>query len=530
MRSDASAAPERRADEPGPSGLGRVVRNLSPARHRATAGAAAPVVLRDGTRLWAEVVRPDAPGRFPALVTAAALARGASSSAGFFAERGYVHVVVSLRGVAGSEGEPSHFDDRERRDLFDVIEWAAAQPWCDGAIGMIGAGPYGSSQLAAAVERPPHLRAAFAVSAEPDLYPAYYRHGLLRVDAGHSAGVPAQTLVEHQARDGYWDARTVLPQLAEVDLPIYLAAHWDDLAGGLPGAIAAWDALMANPDTQLTVLPRAVQVEAAVQLEALAWFDLWLRRADTGADAGPPVRFWLAGAEQWRAAPGWPPNRGLVELALGADGDLGPRESPGARDLLCLAPAAVPSGPSGPSGPSALPAGPDLPDLLVWTSPAVAAQVDIAGGVELRLWATSTASDTAWMAVLQVVGVDGAVTDISAGGLRASMREVNRDLSRPGAPVLDCRSPTAVPIGRRVEYRVPMSPMARRLAAGERLRLAITSDDTGLPSAAAPAFRHHPVGTSARNTVHSTSRLLLPLLSGEPPLWEPAARTEPGPA
>lgn len=44
---------------------------------------------------------------------------------------------------------------REREDLFDVVEWIAAQPWCDGNVGMLGISYFAMTQLAAAVERPP---------------------------------------------------------------------------------------------------------------------------------------------------------------------------------------------------------------------------------------------------------------------------------------------------------------------------------------------------------------------------------------
>ena len=49
----------------------------------------------------------------------------------------------------------------EREDLYDLVEWAAAQPWIDGNVGMIGISYFAMTQLEAASERPPHLKAIF---------------------------------------------------------------------------------------------------------------------------------------------------------------------------------------------------------------------------------------------------------------------------------------------------------------------------------------------------------------------------------
>ncbi len=47
----------------------------------------------------------------------------------------------------------------EGRDGYDTIEWAAAQPWSNGAVGTFGLSYPGAVQWLAAVESPPHLKA-----------------------------------------------------------------------------------------------------------------------------------------------------------------------------------------------------------------------------------------------------------------------------------------------------------------------------------------------------------------------------------
>ncbi len=91
------------------------------------------------------------------------------------------------------------------------------------------------------------------------------------------------------------------------------------------------------------------------------------------------------------------------------------------------------------------------------------------------------------------------------------MREVDEAASRPGAPVLSCRTAAAVPIGEDVVYRIPLVPNARRFKAGHRIRLTLTSDDRDPSTPAIMNFRHASVGTSSLNTVRSSSRLFLPI-------------------
>ena len=101
---------------------------------------------------------------------------------------------------------------------------------------------------------------------------------------------------------------------------------------------------------------------------------------------------------------------------------------------------------------------------------------------------------------------------MTAGWLRASLREVDDAASAPGAPALPCRTAKPVPVGEDVVYRSPLVPNARRFAVGHRIRLVLTSDDQDPAAPVIMNFRHATVGTSSLNTVRSTSRLLLPVI------------------
>ena len=101
---------------------------------------------------------------------------------------------------------------------------------------------------------------------------------------------------------------------------------------------------------------------------------------------------------------------------------------------------------------------------------------------------------------------------MTAGYLRAGLREVDDVASKPGVPVLDCRTFEAVPIGETVRYRIPLVPNARRFKAGHKIRLYLTTDDQGEDKPALLMFRHASIGTSSLNMIVSSSRLLLPVL------------------
>ena len=194
------------------------------------------------------------------------------------------------------------------------------------------------------------------------------------------------------------------------------------------------------------------------------------------------------------------------ELALRADGGLSDDEgTPGQRSYRCLG-----------TGLNHVPADPaaEPPSQLTWTSAPLDMDVDMVGDIELRLTATATAADTAWIAVLQDVDATGGVSDLTAGWLRAGVREVDEAASRPGAPVLRCRTAEAVPPHEPVNYRIPVVPNARRFAAGHCIRLGLTIDDQPNDAAAIMEFRHAPVGTSTTNTISSASHLLFAVLEG----------------
>jgi uncharacterized protein len=564
----------------GPQTTGREYRNLSEPGHGMRCDQDVAVGMRDGTQLLADVHRPDGDGRFPALIAASPYPRqiqdlGApmgfieAGASDFWVPRGYVHMIANLRGTGGSGGTFGFFDAQERRDLHDLVEWAAAQPWCDGNVGMIGISYFAMAQLEAAVERPAHLRAIFPVAVTTDLYEAVMHHGLFSssfvtpflamvgltsartnrlwrstlVDAArdilrtaplhrkfatmngessvallhaalklHHDPHPWNDLwrtmaVEHPLRDEWWDERNLLPLLDRVEVPTYLGCDWQNVPLHLPSTFPAMRALVNAPVVRVGMLGEfgLTWPWESLHIEALAWFDHWLKGQETGILEGPAIRYWMPGADEWRTSGVWPPADSEARvLSLRADGELADDEGePGERSLMVLDPGLRRSGSSDA----------DPPSLLVWTSAALEQALDVVGDIELELHASATALDTAWIVTLQDVAPDDTVQDVTAGWLRASLRRVDPAASANGSLELPCREADIVVPDSMTTYRIPLVTNARRFAAQHRVRLVLTSDDQDDSTPAIMEFRHAPVGTS-RNTIHSSSRLVLAVAGG----------------
>jgi len=120
------------------------------------------VPMRDGVVLRADLLRPTAEGKYPVLVYRTPYGKDAArseySTFRRAVERGYALVIEDVRGRYHSDGEFRPYEN-EGRDGYDTIEWAAAQPWSNGAVGTFGLSYPGAVQWLAAVESPPHLKA-----------------------------------------------------------------------------------------------------------------------------------------------------------------------------------------------------------------------------------------------------------------------------------------------------------------------------------------------------------------------------------
>ena len=122
-----------------------------------------PAAMRDGVTLFADVYRPDGPGPFPTILQRTPYDKSSPLAAQMLdpikaAKAGFALVIQDTRGRYTSGGKFYCFAD-DINDGYDSIEWAAAQPWSNGKVGMCGASYVGATQWLAAIARPPHLAA-----------------------------------------------------------------------------------------------------------------------------------------------------------------------------------------------------------------------------------------------------------------------------------------------------------------------------------------------------------------------------------
>jgi putative CocE/NonD family hydrolase len=134
---------------------------------------------RDGVTLRADVYRPDAPGRFPVLLSRLPYNKNLRPRPGdidYFVEHGYGVIMQDTRGRFSSDGDEYYALIWEMPDGYDAVEWAASLPWADGNVGTMGQSYLGATQYLLAPSRPPHLKAAFPVSAAADFHQCWVYH------------------------------------------------------------------------------------------------------------------------------------------------------------------------------------------------------------------------------------------------------------------------------------------------------------------------------------------------------------------
>jgi putative CocE/NonD family hydrolase len=165
-------------------------RPASPARFAVDVTWDVRIVARDGVELSANVWRPVTDEPVPAILEMIPYGKdnwrlGADVTRGeWFAARGYALCRLDVRGTGSSFGVAlDEYTAEETCDGVDAVAWLAAQPWCDGNVGMWGISYGGFTAIQVAMERPPALKAIVPVMATDDRYldDVHYRGGCVTV-------------------------------------------------------------------------------------------------------------------------------------------------------------------------------------------------------------------------------------------------------------------------------------------------------------------------------------------------------------
>lgn len=275
----------------------------------------------------------------------------------YLAAHGYAGVRLDVRGSGDSEGVlTDEYVRQEQDDALAAIAWIAAQPWCNGAVGMIGKSWGGFNGLQVAARRPPALRAVVSLYSTDDRYAddAHYMGGCLltgqmlgwgtnlamcstmppdpmsvgerwmqmwqeRLEAFHPQ---VDTWLRHQRRDEYWKHGSVCENFADITCAVYAVGGWCDgyrdavlrLMAGLScprkGLIGPWSHQYPMDDFEPGPHIGFLQ-------EVVRFFDHFMKGEDTGIMAEPALRVFLQEsvppathyperAGRWAAEPSWP--------------------------------------------------------------------------------------------------------------------------------------------------------------------------------------------------------------------------------
>jgi hypothetical protein len=458
-------------------------------------------------------------------------------------ERGYAVVAQDVRGRFASDGEflVTPTQAVEGPDGYDSVEWIAAQPWCSGAVGMFGLSYLSLTQWMAAAERPPHLKAiipektgyaprgavmldsiliAWAASQAMD----WLGKAMLRQEAGErEAAIIREALTDPQGAALHLPLDDMplmkiggLPKfhemvqlfhgqagmdVAAVDCPALVVSGWYDMAttetariydilrqrapkdGAEPEAnilFGPWDHNTAGLALgEWYFGPFASARMAQLPSLYLDFYDRHLK-GDTSKPA-PGARYFMMGANEWRASPTWPPPHRAQAVYLhsagaangvGGDGRLAldppTAHSPPDRyryDPLDPAPSFggryFELGGSRP-GPYDQRRIEERPDVLVYTGDGLEAPLEIAGPVRLKVFVRCSTPDTDLAFKLCDVHPNGISYNILDEFYRCRWRE-GYDKSLTFKP------------GQIYEFDIEMGPIAHQFRAGHRVRLQITS-------------------------------------------------------
>jgi uncharacterized protein len=308
--------------------------------------------------------------------------------------------------------------------------------------------------------------------------------------------------IDHPTRDKYWDRWSPALRHGRIAVPALHLGGWYDIF--LEGTIRNFQGIRAKAprevaDTQRLVIGPWYHMYWAAHVAGwhfgaeasnrmndlqLRWFDHWLKGDPNSIPEEPPVRRFVMGANRWEDEVDWPPPaaRG-IDLHLSSGGGANSLNGEGrlqaepddeaAPDVFAYDPtSAVPSlGGRSCCSPAMTPMGPanQLPveilnSVLVYTSPVLQADVELAGPVTVVLHASSTARDTDWTAKLVDVHSEELAVNVADGILRARYR-------------LSASHPEPIEPGRVEEYVIDVGATSIMLRAGHRIRLEVSSSN-----------------------------------------------------
>jgi putative CocE/NonD family hydrolase len=509
-----------------------------------------PIRMDDGTVLEANVLRPaqengaPAKGRFPVILTQTPYNKEAPQlnfENDYLVQRGYIQVVVDVRGTGSSEGEWTSFGAREQKDYCATAAWAARVPGSNGRLGLYGISYGAITATYTAACRPKGLKALFPIVPLGDSYrdvtvsggatdtgfiPSWLGlvtgGGLLPAsgqsdpaEAGQALADHAQGIAHFQAQaaasaltgqpmgeyDGAYDGpfytlRTPLDLLHKVDVPTFVVGgEFDLFQRSEPMYFNALRArkvptkLLIGPWTHLegssgAGLPRD-GVPTLSELE-LRWFDRYLRGdKDRTLDKDiAPVTVYRLGAERYERATSYPTAQTRYTQLRLPTGTTQVPYVPVAG--LCTSSTSQWTAGAVPNREQLCTGDQQLNDRAgaTFDFPVTRRPLRFDGTSMARLFVSTTASDAFVTARLEDVAPSGASTPLTSGWQLLSLRKVDprKSAYRDGTMVQPWHPDTRQSVqpvtpGAVYELDVEIFPTAAQLPVGHALRLAVQTAD-----------------------------------------------------
>ena len=500
-----------------------------------------PIAMDDGLVLRADLFLPDQSGRSPAILSYGPYGKGLAFQDGYktaweimarenpdvlagssnkyqnwevvdpekWVPDGYAVLRVDSRGAGRSPGYLCHNGARETRDIHACIEWAAAQAWCTGKVGMNGISYYASNQWRAAATQPPHLAAICAWEGWNDAYRESARHGgiicsfrknwqemqVKTVQHGYGKGGKSRVTGElvcgpellgeielERNRENMWGEllsreldgpyyRERSADLTKVTVPLLTAANWGGQGLHTRGNFEGFSRSKSK-DKWLEVhggshwAPFYTDYGVALQKKFFAYF---LKNEQNGWEKQPRVllnvrhpgeKFVQRHENEWPLA-----RTKWTRFYLHKDLSLSEKQEKEKSELTYDA----------------------MGDGVTFSMPPLKQPMEITGPSALKLFVSSATADADIFAVLRVFDPHGAEvlfqgaldpkTPVAQGWLRASHRKLDGNLSLPWRPYHSHDEKQPLKKGEVVELDIEIWPTCIVVPAGYRIALSVRGRD-----------------------------------------------------
>jgi putative CocE/NonD family hydrolase len=403
---------------------------------------------------------------------------------------GYAVIVVERPGSGASFGRLNLAPAAGASESNEILNWIAAQVWCNGNIGMVGDSIAAQIQFLAASSGNPHLKAILPATTWMDNYSAAIFPGGIRdkafvdfyvranlafdslstpVDQDKDGSLLAQAREERRgasladiansipaisfrdvkssAGGNHWEQnQSLYPLLDRINrsgIPVYLIDGWYDIYARddflIYANLTVPKRLMVRPLDHSGI--QSVGSDIDYGAEAHRWFDYWLKGIDNGIMDEPPIHFFVQGAPKaaaWQSAQTWPapdaaPTRYYFAGGITANhGQLLPSAPAGAQASDSYAVDYTTTSGKQPrwSAPAEAHKYPNMRSndarAVTYTTPPLATAVNVAGHPMVHIWLSTAASDLDVFAYLEQVDQSGNSTYVTEGELRASHRALGQ--------------------------------------------------------------------------------------------------------